>query len=453
MTQAQVVQISVLIGGKALILWLGGFTLLVLLPPAIYATQSQYIFCHHCYDQTSELITDRLGSDDQKVVNALIAFEQGLNVNSHKRSRVPFKIIGAGSTSLGLSISTLPDMLVRRLPGFYSFDDAVSHIQLIQEYRVKLHKLGIATTDTQLVAIETSPQTALHWLLGGPGVVYVIQPLLQGNQLAKNYLQNASKSELREFFGKQFAVAEKILTHNQSNPGNEVSVDIVMNNWELNFTTEGHYSLRLNDIAQPLFVVDGTEPYGWYDQAASILYPVIGMTQTELQKQFKKLLHPRELLIQLLWGYESLHSPLVSHSLNVFSNATSPLFNTCEPTATYPQWVMQAVNKKLVELNELNEMNEMNGMQEMRLKELSTGEVYEAFKNNNYAIECFRLLRELTASVRYSFSYLKYTNLMALFFGPSNIYLTRPHNTKVDMYQTEMRPGYMQCLRNPDNPY
>ena len=418
------------------------FFIALLFPARGISAQHSYVFCHECYENTHDLITDRVDTNDQKLVDTLIEFEDGLNVSLPEKSKIPFRIIGSGSTTLGLVLDPYQDKLIRRLPGFYTYHDAVVHIGHIQEYRKRLHALGIATTDTQLVALESKRHSLGERWNGGQGIVYVIQPYLKGKRLAKNYLHQAKKQEIKDFFNKQIKVATKILEYNDSNPKEQTSLDIVLNNWELHFLSEDSYTLRFNDIAQPLFTTNGIQPYNWYDQAASVVLPFISDTQKELKEQFEKLQNPREFLTEMLWGYDSLKQLTKASTPRKTAISTpEPLFELkseptslpetvkCDQHSPYPDWAMKQVNQLLKQL---------------KYPELTGQEVYTAFKNNNYALACFRLFRDDSASIRYVLSYLWLAN---------NLYLTKPDDAPMDMYGTSEKPGLLECYRNPDKKY
>ncbi|WP_062261035.1 hypothetical protein [Endozoicomonas arenosclerae] len=385
---------------------------------------------------------------DQELVEKLIKFEQGINIHDLESSKVSAKIIGAGSTTMGLKISSLPGKHVRRLPGFYTFEDAKKHIEHIEEYRQRLHALGIATTDTQLVALEAKRYTWGEWYSGGQGIVYVVQPFLEGKNLAKNYLDAANEEEVMTFFEKQLDIARTIIKYNQKHEKDKVGLDVVLNNWELHFTENGEYTLRFNDLAQPVYLVNGTQAYDFYDQASSIMQPFTRDTQAELQKQFQKLNDPRKFLMEMLWGYESINERLIASNESSSSTSLRASFNNesnnsqnCTPESNltsdchytpYPFWAMEQVNQTLRELG---------------LDELTGEEVHLAFRNNNYALYCFRLYRGLSARGRDAFSYLWLSN---------PLHIKHPDSVKIDMYEPEdsfSNWDYYNCWKNPETRY
>ncbi|WP_152558546.1 hypothetical protein [Endozoicomonas numazuensis] len=381
------------------------------------------------------------------LVEKLQAFESGIDVDKPEQSRIPYRIIGAGSTSLGMTIAAIPDKLIRRLPGFYSFTHASDHIHQVHTYREKLHALGIQTTDTQLVALEEKRHTWGERLAGGQGVVYVIQPLLNGQKLAKKYLQKASEKETKDFFHKQFQITQRIFEYNKDHPGNEVTLDIVLNNWEVHFTGKGEYVLRLNDLAQPLYSVDGKQPYEWYDQATSLIFPLNRDAQKELVKHFEKLLEPRKYMIELLWGYDLVTDHPERSSIAAMFENSSVQNHNCTPDELnqpgcknhyYPDWALNTVNLELERLKD----DQPDATE--RYKKLTGEEVYLSFLNNNYALSCLRLYRGLSHSIRHYLSYLRFSN---------SIHIQKPEGTPVDMYQTSTLPGYWECFRDPDIKY
>ncbi|MGI9281602.1 MAG: hypothetical protein ACR2PX_18500 [Endozoicomonas sp.] len=420
------------------------------LSQACYANGVDHLFCHHCYQNSSNFTSTANKKKDEELVEKLITFEQGINIHDLESSKAPGKVIGAGSTTMGLKIKSIPGKHVRRLPGFYTFDDARDHLNHIEEYRQRLHSLDIATTDTQLIALEAKPYTWGEWFSGGQGVVYVVQPFLKGQRLAKNYLESASEAEVITFFEKQLAIAKKVIDYNQKHKKNKVGLDIVLNNWELHFTGKDQYTLRFNDLAQPVYLINGTQPYDFYDQASSIMQPFIGDALNELQKQFQKLSDPRKFLVEMLWGYEHIQQRLISSSNGssstaslaaVFKNNESNNSQNCTPEsnqpsdclhAPYPYWAMERVNQILRELD---------------LVELTGEEVHLALRNNNYALYCFRLFRGLSVKGRDALSYLWLSN---------PLHIRHPDDVKIDMYELEDRFSYWDyynCWKNPETRY
>ena len=387
-----------------------------------------YIFCNDCsrhYKPTSSL-----NDQQQALLGQLVAFEEGLNVYSPEKSRISFKIMGAGSTTLGLRITGLESYHVRRLAGFPSLEAANKHIELINEYRMRLHSIGIATTETQLLAVESPQNTLEHWAsYTKPGVVYVVQKYMTHN-LAKNYLEQANSIMALTLFKKQLAIVEKILTFNKNRTTDRIVLDPVVSNWEMHFQPNGEFELRLNDLAQPLFEEGAQQVYTWEDQASTVIWPFTGQVLDELKFNFSKLMIPRELLTQVLWGYERLDPSFEQTYPNatVFDYETIAsldpqcvLKGTCskENNYPYPAWAIYFANKALEPFDR---------------KVLLGRDVYKTLVTNNYGLACLNMIKRYTSTLRWTKGFLF-----------SDVHIRKPLTTSMDIYGNKTA-GFFQCL-------
>ncbi|WP_153766113.1 hypothetical protein [Endozoicomonas sp. OPT23] len=339
----------------------------------------------------------------------LLKFERGLNKYNPASSTYGFEIKGSGSMTLGLHISSIESLQnkhVRRLAGFCNVDKASQHIQHIHTYRKKLHQLGIETTDTQLAAIESNQFSGWGVFSEWQGIVYVIQPYLNEPQLAHKLIETASEETRKEIFEKQLGIVIKLHSHNQLHPDDRIALDTALSNWEVD-NQNGELILRLNDLAQPLYEVNGQQAYDWHDQASTVIWGLSGRAQDEMKAHFNKLMSIREALIELLWGYKGYNNSL---------------YREHEP---YPDWALSDINLLLSEIGE---------------EPLASEEVLTKFVNNNYSLACLRMIKAKTSSLRYAGSFLWLT---------SSIHLTKPASTKVDLYGNS-EAGVFQCLKNSD---
>ncbi|MGI9276638.1 MAG: hypothetical protein ACR2PT_17570 [Endozoicomonas sp.] len=326
-----------------------------------------------------------------------MAFEQALNTTDPDSSEIRPNIIGVGSTSMGFQIPELEELLIRRLPGFYDYTSAKQHVLKIRRYRDRLHRLGIATTDTQLIALES---TRFY------GVVYVIQPFLKDEQLSKAAFEKKGLHLQKQFLNKQIKVAEKLIRHNTEHSEEAITIDIVSNNWEIYPPGSENFEIRLNDLAQPLYKENNQLAYDLYDQALSVIAPLHLIVQSKMQEEFEELFAPRNLLMQALWGYGK------------------PISNEVEKKPVkreYPQWAMAKVNSTL---------------KERKLTPLTSEEVLKGYHSDQFAIACLHKYRHLTTYIRSALTLLGLTR---------NLYMS-PGNTPIEMYSTDSRPGYLECL-------
>ena len=374
--------------------------------PYMYSEKYGYLFCNNCTFTSPDQLNDDALLNPPVMVRDLIQFEYGLNTYSPKNSYFAFNIKGSGSTTLGLhihSFDSLKNKLVRRLPGFYNFERAIQHLQHIHTYRNKLHNLRIQTTDTQLVALESKESATpgdvfSYW----QGVVYVIQPYLHDSQLAHKVLESATEETKKLLFNEQMKVVLTLFEYNKNHPHDRITLDTGLSNWEVHHQ-DGDITLRLNDLAQPLYEENGYQPYDWHDQASSVIWPFNGRTQEEMRMQFDKLMQPREALTQLLWGYKD-------HNLVAESDAYP-----------YPDWALARVNKELLKMNEVP---------------LSGKEVLTQFINNNYSLACLRMIRDWSSTLRYVGSFAGLT---------SSTHIPKPGKAQVDLYGNS-QAGLVQCL-------
>lgn len=365
-----------------------------------------FIFCQECTslenDPPSNISDYKLAlprfftvtQENQKLLRVILYFERGLNVDDLGKSNIIPKIVGHGATSVGFRIPGFEHLLIRRLPGFSSYKRAIEHINLINEYRSKLHQLSIHTTKTQLIALENS-----H----GYGVVYVVQPFLRYQQLSKSAFKQYGDEFKKKLLKKQADIAKIIIRHNMMHPESAITVDIVNNNWEIfNLNPQTmEFDIRLNDIAQPLFKENYQLTYDFEDQAFSILTPLDWFfVQPEMKKEFGELFEPRNLLMQALWGYDELHP---------------------DPgERVYPDWAMETVNDVLRSLSYATITGE---------------EALTAHQQDKNAIACMDLYREASHHFRQMFGL------------NSNIYMTPDKSTK-EMYFNKTPPSYTACFVN-----
>lgn len=372
-----------------------------------------YIFCPECtsLENNTHQIIDRgqpaqySTKEELDLLTTLQEFERGLDPDIPKQSKIKPEIIGHGSTSIGFRIPGWKHLLIRRLPGFQSYSEAKDHIFLINEYRRRLHELSIHTTKTQLIALEDTHAY---------GVVYVVQPYLGDNQLAKHMFETYGDPFKKRLLKKQADIAETIISHNISSPTSAITVDIVSNNWEIvDFNPDTlTFDIRLNDIAQPLFKKNNKLTYDFYDQAFSIIDPLSWMiVRPEIQKQFSELFHPRNLLTQALWGYDQPEPfSLWQHLYYLLSWSQVP--------SSYPKWAMETVNSVLRTFN---------------YSAINPQDALEAHKEDKNAIGCMNLYREATQNFRKKFRLT------------SNIYMN-PGKTVTEMYAKKHTPGYAGCF-------
>ncbi len=368
-----------------------------------------YMFCRNCTLTSSNDLDQSISLEPPSPINDLMRFEHGLNTYSPEYSHHSFEIKGSGSTTLGLyinSFDSLENKLVRRLAGFDSIDLAIRHIQNIHTYRQKLHNLDIETTDTQLVALKAEQFSFLDSFSQQSGVVYAIQPYLNNSQLAHKVLETADEETKILIFSKQMEIVLKLLKHNQQHPKDRITLDTALSNWEV-YYHDNTLILRLNDLAQPLYEINGSQLYDWHDQASSVIWGLSGRTQFELRTQFEKIMKPREALTELLWGYKGHNSAPDSEAY------------------PYPEWALSNVNQLLKSMNE---------------EPLKSEEVLKKFIDNNYALACLRLIKGLTSTVRYLGSFVGLTH---------SVHIPKPADTRVDLYGNS-HAGLMQCLDNSD---
>ena len=334
-----------------------------------------------CYRETKEL---------PKLVDLVSRCEQGLNLDSPEDSEMPIRVVAQGSTTLTFTIDGWDDYIIRRLPGFQSFEDAEQHVVHIDKYRHLLHSILIETTDTDLIALDTP---------GGYGVVYVIQPYLRGEQLAINMIKKYGTRFKQAMLKKQIEIIRSLVRYAGGKDVLDLSVDIVSNNFEVyDFDSDTFdFKIRLNDIAQPLFKINRKTAYDFSDQAFSIVSPLNWwIVQPQMQAEFEDYYEPRYLLLSSLWGYEDPDAG----------------------TSYYPQWAMDAVN---------------DVAEEWKRPLLSSEEISKAYHQDTEALSCFRLYRNLTRNIRRGFGL------------NSNVYMN-PGNSSVEMYGTQYMPGYLECF-------
>ena len=369
----------------------------VLFSRTVYARPMSYILSEskaYSFESSwrkSEACCYRDSDNIPELAELISRFEPGVNIESPEDSEIPVHIVAQGSTTLAFTIEGWEHLLIRRLPGFKNFEAAERHITHIDTYRFLLHERLIETTETHLIALDTP---------GGYGVAYVIQPYLRGDRLAINLMEKYGTRFKQALLKKQIEIIKKLISSTGGREVLNLSVDIVSNNFEVyDFDqSTNEFNIRLNDIAQPLFKVDGRIAYDFSDQAFSVFSPFSWMiVEPQMQAEFEDYYCPRHLLLSSLWGYEELVG-----------------------TAHYSQWALEQVNALAAELE---------------LPLISSQEALKAFEQDREALSCFHLYRNLTRRVRGRFGL------------SSNIYMS-PGNSTVEMYGTDVKPGYWECLWN-----
>ena len=386
----------------------------LLISEAVHARGLWFIFCDKC--TSIENNTRLVISDDQPVIyptkeesdllDVILHFEHGLNPDTPDKSKIIPEIIGHGSTSIGFRIPGFEDLLIRRLPGFSSYNNAKEHIFLINRYRTKLHQLSIQTTKSQLIALEDS-----H----GYGVVYVVQPFLQGDRLAKNALKNHGDKFKKLLLARQAEISETVIRHNALHPASAVTVDIVNNNWEIyNLNPDTmKFDVRLNDIAQPLFKENYELTYDFSDQAFSIISPLNWLiVQSEMQKEFGELFEPRNLLMQALWGYDEVQPTSLWYNIYAW-------FTGAPEVRAYPHWAMETAN---------------NVLRTFHYASITSAEALAAHQQDKNALSCLDLYREGSHWFRKKFRL------------NSNVYMTADKNSKEMYVNNDHPPSYSACF-------
>ena len=390
------------------------FFISVFLAEPVKAQEMGYIFCPKCTHLANNIrrtvaidrvVIEQPTREQEELLRTILDFELSLNTQYPEKSKIAPNIIGHGSTSLGFLIPNWEHLLIRRLPGFSNYQAAMQHIYLINQYRSKLHDLMIQTTSTQLIALEDA-----H----GYGVVYVIQPYLTDNQLSKTMFRKFGTKFKRALLRKQAEIARDVISYNIDHPESAITIDIVNNNWEIsNFNPMTmDFDVRLNDLAQPLFKENFEVTYDFHDQAFSILYPLDYLVvQNVMKEEFSELFHPKNLMMQALWGYdEPAH---FFYRLYLWITGAPSL-------RAYPQWAMDTVNEVLSFFH---------------YNTITSREALQAHQQDKSAIACMRLYRELTRRIRSTFRL------------NSNVYMN-PGETDAEMYANDKPPGYIECFRN-----
>ena len=369
------------------------------------------IFCSLCTNIDSydhEIDFEKLANapftrEQSGIINKLIAFEQGLIPDTPEASVIVPLVIGRGTTSAGLVVPGMDSFLIRRFAGFHDISRAIHHINLMQLYRSRLHRIGIETTDTQLIALESS---------GGYGIVYVLQPFLKHNQLAKNLFWHGSEDLRKALLGRLYQYTSRIITHNLSYSHNQTSIDAAYTNWEVYDFDGKHFKLRLNDLAQPLFKIDGKSVYDGFDQAFTILSPINWLVVSrQIKKEFDAFFQPQRLVIQSLAGLERpVDLPPWTKIYNWWFSIPAPL--------EHPDWAIEQANDVL---------------RQFELHPLNPEKVILLFNDTFYTLHCLYYFRDITMIIR------KWLGLS------SNIYIFSS-KAPSDSLPPNHNEGFFKCL-------
>lgn len=186
--------------------------------------------------------------DRRAVGEALARVESALDPADPQHSGLT--VLAYGEISAALIVAGEPALsgsVAKRMSGFRDADAAAAYVALLREYLARLTTLGVPT-------LATEPVTILR-PHGGP-TVFLLQPLVEADQLGHRLLLESTDEDLRAAIGAVLSNVDTVLRANLATPGDEISIDAQLSNWAF-----GHGAPTLIDVGTPFIRRNGAHAF------------------------------------------------------------------------------------------------------------------------------------------------------------------------------------------------
>lgn len=231
-------------------------------------------------------------------------FERFADIREPQKSKIPFEILGYGEISVVISIKSLEDFVLKRLPIFKTYDECLYYKKIFDEYaEILKNKVGISIPEQFGIALN----------LKSP-VFYSVQKKLPKDWLCQfvfNSLENPS--DVQNLVSRIIAEIKKLCSFNSLKDHSfKIGIDGQLSNWAveggLDKVKSGEISLLYIDTSTPLIKQNGQEKLP-ADNFLSSTPPVL---KTLIKKMFMK---------EVLERYYDCRSIILDFSSNLLNES------------------------------------------------------------------------------------------------------------------------------------
>lgn len=189
-------------------------------------------------------------------MEALQAFEAGLNVRHPERSAIPARVLGYGeiSTVLEASVEGLRHLALKRLPMFQDEAEAAAYEALHAEY---------VQTLREGAGVQVAPTTTVRLTIGSRVVVYILQEKFPPESLGHQLIHRLSPDAIVLLVQAILKEMQKVFTFNSDERA--VGLDGQISNWVVRGATKETTQLNKQvelvylDTSSPLLRKQGQE--------------------------------------------------------------------------------------------------------------------------------------------------------------------------------------------------
>jgi hypothetical protein len=182
-------------------------------------------------------------------LSLLKKFEEGLDPQDLKKSRVPAVVLGFGEISTVFKMEGRGDIAFKRMPLFKDAASAEKYSQQFAEYCGLLAEAGlkIPESDTEIVALP-----------GRPVVLYIAQKILPPERFAHKLIHIFNPVDTGGMIGKIVSQIELVWRFNrEKKPSFELAIDGQLSNWVI--SENQPEEIYFVDTSTPLYRKNGIE--------------------------------------------------------------------------------------------------------------------------------------------------------------------------------------------------
>lgn len=191
-------------------------------------------------------------------VEALRAFEEGLDPRYPEKGAIPARVLGYGEISTVFSIETdgLSGLALKRLPIFYTEEELHKYLALHDQYNELLGEAGLCVIPHGYAAFVTDQ---------GRPIAYLIQHRRPAESIGHRAIHLLSPDEVPVLLHSLLKEMSKLWRFNQRQNGIHAAIDAQFSNWAVddfdpkNPSVPSEPTLRYLDTSTPLFRIDGIE--------------------------------------------------------------------------------------------------------------------------------------------------------------------------------------------------
>jgi hypothetical protein len=185
---------------------------------------------------------------DQQVI---AEFEDALDPAFPEKSGIVPETLGYGEISTTFSISSMPDVALKRMPPFANPDQIAAYKRAVHEYISLLaDSCGIRVADVQLFDFQNRFREF---------ILYVAQPRFDGAAIGHNILKSGTRDDLEEIILPVMENLLRVFEFNRQNaPHLSIGLDGQLSNWSFVKDQDTRMPVYF-DITTPLFRKNGIE--------------------------------------------------------------------------------------------------------------------------------------------------------------------------------------------------